>query len=109
MINLHVYHHVVDGDEGALKPINIKLDQLLQEMNSMADNFAALTAAVDAMEATVNSTAVVLAEVKTALDAAISAGSLEQLKDVSARIEAITNKLRDAATAADVTPETPVA
>lgn len=74
----------------------------------MADNFATLTAAVAAMEATVDSTAVVLTEVKAALDAAISAGSLEQLKDVSVRIDAIAAKLRAAATVADVTPETPV-
>lgn len=74
----------------------------------MADNFATLTAAVAAMEATVDSTAVVLTEVKAALDAAISAGSLEQLKDVSARIDGIAAKLRGAAAAADITPETPV-
>lgn len=85
-----------------------RLDSIYLEVLEMADNFATLTAAVAAMEATVDSTAVVLTEVKAALDAAISAGSLEQLKDVSVRIDAIAAKLRAAATVADVTPETPV-
>jgi hypothetical protein len=99
--NFNVHHHT-DADTKS------RLDSIYTEVLEMADNFATLTASVDAMEATVNSTADVLVEVKAALDAAITAGSLEQLKDVSARIDTIAAKLRGAAAGADITPETPV-
>lgn len=89
-------------------PTKTRLDSIYTEVLAMADNFETLTTSVASMEATVDSTAVVLTEVKAALDAAITAGSLEQLKDVSARIDAIAAKLRGTAAAVDITPETPV-
>lgn len=85
-----------------------RLALINMEIHNMSDELNALNANLDKLNATVSGVVGVLTELKTKLDEAIAAGSLDGLRAASERLASITDNLRAAAVAVDPTPETPV-
>jgi len=74
----------------------------------MAIDMTAVLAATNRVEALCANVGVELGELKAAVDNAVTAGDLAALQEVSRRLGAASDALAAAATAADITPETPV-
>jgi len=74
----------------------------------MTDVVKELETKVDAFGVLVNNIVDELYEIKAALDSALLTGNTARLQAVSDKVGTLHAKLKDAGTAVDITPETPV-
>ena len=102
---IDVYHHF-SGDSEAR--VLAALSNLTGKVSTMALDLTAVLAATNRVEALCTSVGVELGELKQAVDNAVTAQDLAALQEVSRRLGAASDALAAAATAADITPETPV-
>lgn len=106
-LSLHLFHHDLCSPQ-QLARIEIQLAAILTEMRNMTDVVKELETKVDAFGVLVNNIVDELYEIKAALDSALLTGNTARLQAVSDKVGTLHAKLKDAGTAVDITPETPV-
>lgn len=104
---IHVHLHVpqlvtlvnaVNAVAHAVTTQGVAMSSVIQDLQASTDN----------LSTTVGDVAVVLGELKTALDNAVAANDMSAVQAVATRLNTIRTTLADAAKAVDITPDTPV-
>jgi hypothetical protein len=107
MFNIHVYHHF-PGEAVPPSRFEVLLNLILKGVDKMALDMTVVNAATNRIESLVQNVGVELAELKAAFDNAMNAGDQAALQVIGQRLGVAADALAAFATAADITPETPV-